>query len=396
MSEPTPIPRRQFLRETVAVTTALGLVRPALAADPAPAAIPAGKKIKVGLIGCGNVSGSYLPHLTQQPFIEVVSLCDIIPSRAENRAQKFKVANVYPDIDAMLKGVPFDLLVNTTSMPSHFPVNEKGLRAGRHVWSEKPMALTVKDARFLLELAGKQGVHIWPAPTCVTSPQFKFMAETIASGRIGRVTAARGNYGHGGVGWSGWFYEQGGGSLYDLGVYNVTTLTGLLGPVQEVVGMTQILNPTRKVEDRGEVKVTADENTMLIMHHGKGILSHVMTGFVYFDNYRLPGRERQLYTVDVLGTGGAMHLQGWDWGAAGVDLAHSEENVLETHAKESGRYNWVGGAAYVAECLLTNQKSLITPEHGIHVLEVMNACHESQRTGRRVTVESSFHWPLFG
>jgi predicted dehydrogenase len=395
MSEPTPIPRRQFLRETVAVTTALGLARPVLAADPAPAAIPAGKKIKVGLIGCGNVSGSYLPHLTQQPFIEVVSLCDIIlrARRAgprSSRCQRLPRHRRDAERRAVRPAGQHDVHA------SHFPVNEKGLRAGRHVWSEKPMALTVKDARFLLELAGKQGVHIWPAPTCVTSPQFKFMAETIASGRIGRVTAARGNYGHGGVGWSGWFYEQGGGSLYDLGVYNVTTLTGLLGPVQEVVGMTQILNPTRKVEDRGEVKVTADENTMLIMHHGKGILSHVMTGFVYFDNYRLPGRERQLYTVDVLGTGGAMHLQGWDWGAAGVDLAHSEENVLETHAKESGRYNWVGGAAYVAECLLTNQKSLITPEHGIHVLEVMNACHESQRTGRRVTVESSFQWPLFG
>lgn len=393
------IPRREFIRETLALTTAVGLTQRLASAaevEPLPPGIPPGKKIRVGQIGCGNVSGSYLPHLKRQPFIEVVSVCDIIPARAEKRAKEHNIPHVYPNIDEMLKGEPFDLLVNTTSMPSHFPVNEKGLKAGRHVWSEKPMAPEVRDAQHLLQLARKNGVHIWPAPTCVTSPQFKFMAEAIQGGKIGKVSAARGTYGHGGVSWSGWFYEKGGGSLYDLGVYNVTTLTGLLGPAKEVVGMTAVINKTRKVEDRGEVTVTADENTMLMMHHGHGVFSHVQTGFVYFDNYRLPGRERQLYTIDVTGSGGAMHLQGWDWGAAGVDFANNDEHVLETHVKESGRYNWVGGATYVAECLLTNRESLITPEHGIHVLEVMNACHQSQRTGRRVEIETTFKWPLFG
>ena len=396
-SSPTPtqgLPRRLFLKETVTVTTALGLAPQLFAGEEPAPAVPAGRRLKVGLIGCGNVSGSYLPHITKQPYIDLVSVCDIIPERARKRADQFKVPHIYPNIDEMLKGEPFELLVNTTSMPSHFPVNEKALQAGRHVWSEKPMALRVKDAQYLLRLAHKNGVHIWPAPTCVTSPQFKFIADTIASGRVGRITAAHGVYGHGGVSWSGWFYEKGGGSLYDLGVYNVTTLTGLLGPVKEVVGMTAVLNPTRKVEDRGEVHVTADENTMLIMHHGGGVLSHVQTGFVYFDNYRLPGRERQLYTMDFIGTKGAMHLQGWDWGPSGVDLAHEGENVIETHVQEPGRYNWVGGAAYVAECLLAKKDSLITPEHGIHVLEVMNACHESQRTGRRISLETTFKWPL--
>jgi hypothetical protein len=61
-----------------------------------------------------------------------------------------------------------------------------------------------------------------------------------------------------------------------------------------------------------------------------------------------------------------------------------------------GNYGWVGGANYVAECLLTGKTSLITPEHGLHELEVMNACHESQRTGRRVKVESTFKWQLLG
>jgi len=396
MKTTPPIHRRQFLKDTAVLGAAVGVAPNLLSAESTSSAGPfKGGKIRVGQIGCGNVSGSYLPNLTSQPFIEVVSVCDIIVERAKKRAREFKVPNVYPNIDEMLAGVPFDLLVNTTSMPSHFPVNKKALQAKRHVWSEKPIALEVKDGKELLDLARRNGVHFWGSPTCVTSPQFKFMAETMASGKIGKVTAGHGTYGHGGPGWSGWFYQKGGGSLYDLGVYNVTTFTGLLGPVTEVVGMTAVLNPTRRVEDQGEVKVEADENTMLIMNHGKGVLSHVQTGFVYFDGERLAGEGRQLYTIDIMATKGTMHMQGWDWGPGGVDVASQGEAVLETFCKDPGKYNWVGGATYVAESLLTGTPSLITPEHALHVLEVMNACHQSQRTGRRISVESTFKWPLF-
>lgn len=397
MSTNQSFPRRQFIKDTALLSASLGIAPHLIGAEPgSQVATFTGGKIRVGEIGCGSVSGSYLPNLTSQPFIEVVSVCDIIVERAKKRAEQFKVPNVYSNIDEMLAGVPFDLLVNTTSMPSHFPINRKALLAKRHVWSEKPIALNIKDGHELLMLAKKNGVHFWGSPTCVTSPQFKFMVDTMASGKIGRVTAGHGTYGHGGPGWSGWFYQKGGGSLYDLGVYNVTTFTGLFGPVKQVVGMTKVLNPTRKVEDQGEVKVEADENTMLIMDHGNGILSHVQTGFVYFDGERLAGEGRQLYTIDVTGTKGTMHMQGWDWGPGGVDVASQGEAVLETFCKDPGKYNWVGGATYVAESLLTGKPSLITPEHALHVLEVMNACHESQRTGRRINVETTFRYPIYG
>jgi predicted dehydrogenase len=394
MSNSYEIDRRDFLKQSALATAALAgatlLPQPGIAAGPPRVK---GDKIRVGHIGCGSVSGAYLPVMTKHPNIEVVSVCDIIPDRARKRAEQFKVPNVYPNIDAMLAGAEFDFLVNTTSMPSHYPVNKKGLQAGKHVWSEKPMALEVSLGRELIALAQKQGVGFWAAPNCVTSPQFAFMARTIASGKIGKVTASHGTYGHGGPTWSAWFYQKGGGSLYDLGVYNVTTLTGLLGPVTEVVGMTDKVYETRKVDDQGVIKVEADENTMLIARHQSGVLSHVQTGFGYFESERLRG-ERKLYTVDVMGTKGVMHLQGWDWSSAGVDLAYEGESILETQCKESWKYEWVGGAAYVCDRLLDGQPSLITPEHGLHVLDVMNACHESQRTGQRVKCETTFPWPL--
>jgi predicted dehydrogenase len=393
MDEPGRLGRRGFLRGALAAGSVLTLMPAWLAAQEAQ--VPAGKKLRVGYIGCGSVSHSYLPSLAEADFIELVSACDIIPERAQKAAEKHKIPHVYPHIDAMLGGPKFDLLVNTTSMPSHGPVNKKALEAGCHVWSEKPMALEVKDAHELLALAKKKGVQIWAAPTCVTSPQFRFMSDMIQGGKIGRVTAGHGTYGHGGPTWSAWFYEKGGGSLYDLGVYNVTTLTGLLGPVKEVVGMTAVMNQTRRVDDKGEVTVTADENTMLIMHHGNGVFSHVQTGFVYFEP-EAPGRERKVYTIDITGTEGSLHVQGWDWSPAAVDVATRGHSILQPQCREKWPYEWVGGARYVASCLLTGHQSLITPEHGLHVLEVMNACHASQATGKRIAVESTFPWPIFG
>ncbi len=387
--------RRDFLKQSALAGTALA-ASPLLIPNAASAELPRIKqgKIRVGHIGCGSVSGAYLPVMTKHPNIEVVSVCDLIIDRAKKRAEQFHVPNVYPNIEAMLAGVEFDFLINTTSMPSHYPVNKRALEAGKHVWSEKPMALEVSKGKELISLAQKKGVGFWAAPNCVTSPQFAYMARTIASGKIGKVTAARGTYGHGGPTWSAWFYQQGGGSLYDLGVYNVTTLTGLLGPVKEVVGMTDKVYETRKVDDLGVVKVESDENTMLIMRHAGGVLSTVGTGFGYFEHEHLPQQRGKLYTVDVMGTRGVMHLQGWDWSSAGVDVATVELNELETHCTDRWQYEWVGGAAYVCDCLLKSQPSLITPEHGLHVLEVMNACHESQSTGRRVKCETSFPWPI--
>ena len=99
-----------------------------------------GKKTRVGVIGCGSVSRKYLPHLKSCPFVELVSTCDIIPERARKAAEQYSVPNHYPHIDKMLAGAAFDLLVDLTDMQEHDRLNKQALEAGKHVWSEKPMA----------------------------------------------------------------------------------------------------------------------------------------------------------------------------------------------------------------------------------------------------------------
>ncbi|MEY4931268.1 MAG: hypothetical protein RI909_1992, partial [Bacteroidota bacterium] len=257
----------------------------------------AGKKIKIGLIGCGSVSGVYLPHLSKSPYVDLVSVCDIIPERAKKRAEEFKVPNQYAHIDQLLAGAPFDLMINLTNMQEHGRLNKLALIARKHVWSEKPMANTYQEGKELLEFSKKQGVRIWGAPAVVNSPQFAFMSKAIQEGKLGKVSAAHAHYGHLGPTWSAFFYEQGGGSLPDLGVYNIATLTGLLGPAKSVMAMTSIVTPERTVDDKGKIKVVAEDNAMVLMEHANGIISHVQCGFNYFDPYGHEGEGQEKPTI---------------------------------------------------------------------------------------------------
>jgi predicted dehydrogenase len=294
----------------------------------------------------------------------------------------------------MLAGAAFDLLVNLTDMQEHERLNKQALEAGKHVWSEKPLANSLAAGQALLELAQKRGVRLWGAPTVVNSPQFAFMAKTLAAKKLGRVAAAHADYGHTGPNWSAFFYEKGGGSLPDLGVYNLTTLTGLLGPAKAVVAMTSVVTPTREIDRKRRIDVVAEDNAMVLIDHGSGIFSHVQSGFNYFNPHGHDGSKEERHTLTIVGTTGHMGLVGYDWGPRAVDLATEERPVYQRHASDTGDYVWQQGASLAAECLATGKETLFTPEHALHVLEIMGAARESQETGRRVPMRSTFRWPV--
>ena len=353
------------------------------------------KKIRIGLIGCGSVSTQYLPHLSKSEYVELVSTCDIIPERAMKAAEKYKIPNHYPSIEKMLAGVQFDLMVNLTDMQEHGRLNKIALQAGKHVWSEKPMATTYKEGKELLELAKKKGIRIWGAPAVVNSPQFAFMAKAINEGKLGTVAGAHAHYGHLGPHWSAFFYEKNGGSMPDLAVYNIATLSGLLGPVKSVVAMLNILTPTRKVENRpNPIKVEAEDNAMILMEHASGALSHVQSGFNYFDPYGHEGSGQDKPTISMWGTKGNMHLIGYDWMPFGVDMSTEGDEKTKRYVTDADSYVWQQGASVISESLATGTEPLINAEHSLHVLEIIGAARESQASGKRITLESGFKWPV--
>ena len=352
------------------------------------------KKTRVAIIGCGSVSGVYLPHLSKSPYVELVSACDIIPERAEKRAKEFNIPNYYPHIDKQLAGPAFDLLVVTTDMQEHGRLNKIALNAGRNVWSEKPLANTYKEGKALLDLARSKKLRIWGAPAVVNSPQFAFMSKQIQEGKLGRLACAHAHYGHTGPTWSAFFYEKGGGSLPDLGVYNIATLTGLLGPAKSVVAMTSIVTPERTVDNKGKIKVEAEDNAMLLMDHGNGVISHVQSGFNYFDPYGHQGTGQEKATIQVWGNEGNMAMAGYDWAPHGVDMATKDNEQTQRFVPDPGTYVWQQGASVISEALVTGVEPLINVDHALHVLEVIEATRESGMTGKKVMLQSKFKWPI--
>ena len=389
MNTTSGLTRRDFTKTTLLVGAAVASgALTAFAAD-APA-----RRIRTGVIGCGSVSNAYLPNLTKSPFVEVVSLCDIKPERAKRQAERFKIPHHYPNIDAMLAGVPFELLVDLTDMQQHEGINRRALEAGKHVWSEKPIAKSLAAGRKLLQLAQQKNLRLWGAPITVQSPQFAFMAKQLAAGKLGRVAAAHADYGHEGPNWSAFFYEKGGGSMPDLAVYNLTSLTGLLGPAKSVTAMVSIVTPERTVGDKGKIKVTEEDNAMVLLDHGQGIISHVQSGFNYFNPHGHDGSKETRHTISIVGSKGFMGLVGYDWAPLGVDLATKDAPEIKRYATDPEGYSWPLGAAMAAECLATGKELLVTPEHALHVLEIITAARESSAKGRRIQLQSTFKWPV--
>ncbi|MBS1505619.1 MAG: Gfo/Idh/MocA family oxidoreductase [Bacteroidetes bacterium] len=352
------------------------------------------KKIKVAIIGCGSVSTQYLPHLSKSPFVELVSACDIIPERAKRAAEKYNIPNHYPHIDALLAGANFDLMITTTDMQEHGRLNKMALLAGKHVWSEKPLANSYAEGKALLDLAKSKNLHLWGAPAVVNSPQFAFMARSIQEGKLGKVSAAHAHYGHLGPTWSAFFYEQGGGSLPDLGVYNLASLTGLLGPAKSVMAMTNIITPDRVVDNNGKIKVVAEDNAMVLMEHASGALSHVQCGFNYFDPYGHEGAGQEKPTISIWGTKGNMNLIGYDWAPFGVDMATLDNEKTARLVTDAEGYVWQQGATVISQSLATGIEPRINVEHALHVLEVIEAARRSQETGMRIALKSIFPYPM--
>jgi len=342
----------------------------------------------IGVIGLGSVFwGPYMSlieMLHAAGKVHVAAVYDPDPEKRRAAATRLDLDASLSEPDDVIEHADVDLVLVLTSMNEHGALARKALEAGRHVLVEKPLATSLEEAAALVELAATAPGHLLPAPHILLSPTYRAIHARVQAGDIGRIVSARARYGWSGPDWAAWFYEPGGGALFDLGVYNVVSLCGLFGPARRVTAMTGVAIPTRRIGDR-TVTVEAEDNAHVVIDFGEGRLAVVTTGFT-MQKYRSPA-------IELYGTGGVAQLLGDDWAPEGYELWRNGHGAWEVFAETDPSWPWTDGLRHLVECIAEHRAPLIRPEHGFHALEIMLAAQAAGADGRARDIASGFPAP---
>jgi predicted dehydrogenase len=339
--------------------------------------------LRIGIIGCGNVLEAYAPEcekLARRGLAELILACGRESQR--ERALALGAPRFTTDAGELLENPDVDLVVILTSMPTHAELAGRALQAGKHVLVEKPLATSWTEARKLVHLAARHPGHLVCAPFTILSPTFQVLGQRLRRGDIGKPCSARARYGWSGPWWNESFYRADGGCLFDLGVYCVTSLTGLLGPVRRVTALTGVAVPRRKIHGR-LMRVEAEDNAQVLLDFGQDCFAVVTTGFT-LQQYRSPALE-------IYGTEGTLQMLGDDWDPDGYELWQNAAGAWQVFKETTPDWPWTDGLRHMVECIHEGKRPLVTPQHALHVLEILLKARQAGRSGKTLPLETTFN-----
>lgn len=342
----------------------------------------------VGIIGCGTISGAYLKALGGFPELTVKALADIDISRAETKAAEFGTCAL--PVDTLLADPAIDLVINLTVPKVHAEVGLRILAAGKHLYAEKPLALTFEDGRRLLATAQKHDVRIGSAPDTFLGGAHQTCRALVDGGAIGRPLGGTAYFmcpGH--ERWHpspAFYYEAGGGPMLDMGPYYITQLVNLLGPVAEVAGFASRLRTDRPIlsdPHRGTpMTVEVDTHVMGILAFESGAIVQIGMSFDVEDHRHTP--------LEIYGTGGALLNPDPNLFGGRVELRTAGGDWTEipvTRPWSDGNHRSLG-VADMARALAGGKPHRATGELALHVLEVMLAVQRASDERRTLRLST--------
>ena len=354
------------------------------------ALVAEGPPTAIGVIGCGAISEVYLRNCTAMPDVRVAACADLDPARASRRAEQFGVPRVL-GVAELLDDAEIEVVLNLTVPLAHADLSRRALRAGKHVYSEKPLAVTRDEGRTLLAEAAARKLLVGCAPDTFLGPAWQACRRAIDGGIIGEPVAASAfMLTHGQESWHpdpDFFYAPGGGPLFDMGPYYLTTLVSLLGPVRRVTGSARVTFPTRTITSRprrGETfAVTTPTHIAGVLDFAQGAVVTLVTSFDVWahthSHIEIYGTEGTLLTGDPNHFAGLMRVKRpgeTEWTeiypdtGPGPDLRGLGLAGLVTQMRGGGPLPASGALGY-------------------HVLEVMASILEASEAGRHIEIHSA-------
>jgi len=367
--------------------------------------------MKVAVLGAGNIAiqpNGVLPNLHHiQDKAVVTAVADPVEERARHAAARFGIPKAFTSLDDMLDHGDFDAVVNLTPIPVHGETSLKILRAGKHLTTEKPVAVTLDEADALAEAAEANGLTVVCAPPNMLYPTRREARRLLAAGTIGQVCFVRhrsSGPGPAAGAWPSdpsWFYQKGSGPMFDIGVYSMHEVLGILNrPAKQVFGFFGITEATRTVPS-GPVRgltfpVTANDNNLVLLDFGDSIFC-VIDGTYNVWAAKSPrmeifgregvlnlwrnlnetdGRQLEVYRVDhERGT------RGW------FDLDIRDLQFAQRHVDNLKRALIV---EHLVDVVRGTRPNELTLDIARHSLEIMLAAEEAGTTGQAIELKTSF------
>jgi predicted dehydrogenase len=359
----------------------------------------------IGLVGCGNISDVYLTNAALFRDIRVVAVSDIKADLATTKGAKYGVPAVRPR--ELLKRDDVDIVLNLTVPAAHADVSLAAIEAGKHVYTEKPLAISLKDGQAIMKAAGRQGVTVGASPDTVLGAGVQTARRMVDGGTVGDiVTGTASVLSHGMENWHPnplFFFKPGGGPVLDMGPYYLSTLVNLLGPIESVAATGRMGFKHRTVTSEGpmkgrriKVETLTTVNALLSFASGAEIVL-MMSWDVWrhgMPALELHGAKASLRLPDPNFFGGSIEISevGKDW------------RRIDTGGDVYGRPNWPPsdkrvanyrglGIAEMAAAIAKRREPRASGAVGLHVLDAMASILGSAETGRRVKLTAPCRRP---
>jgi predicted dehydrogenase len=368
------------------------------------------RELGVGIVGCGSISATYLRNLPLFEGLRAVACSDLDAGVAAAQAERHGIVAL--GLDALLERDDVDIVVNLTVPAAHFDVSLAALRAGKHVYGEKPLAATLADGRRLVAEAEARGLALGCAPDSFLGAGGRLARRILDEGRVGRILAGTAcMMSHGMEHWHPdpeFYYQAGGGPILDIGPYYITALVNLLGPVARVVALGGVGLPERLLTAEGprqgeRIRVATPTTVMAALEFAGGArISLAASWEVWRHSHpviELYGSEGSLLVPDpnVFGATVEWTERGGDWrveDSSGLAWGRPNWHSAAWPASRPPQANYRGiGLAELARSVMQGTPHRSNGALALHVLETLCAILHAVEEGGTVTVDSPVERP---
>lgn len=354
------------------------------------------RPMKIGVLGCGNISKQYFTHAAKLDVLDVVAVADLNREAAEKAAAEYGVSKVLTP-QQMIEGDDVEVVLNLTIPQAHVPLMLDALKHGKHTFCEKPLGVDREEGRKVLEAAKSTGLRVGVAPDTVLGSGIQTARKAVDDGRIGRPTAVTAVMAGGGH--ESWhpspefYYKPGGGPMMDMGPYYLTALLQILGPLRRVTGFANIAIPDRTITSQPlngkKIEVETPDHYVGVMEFANGVTGTIVQSFA------MPkSPHERSHPIQVFGTEGILKVPDPNnFDGVPMLLRHDQTEWTPLEPATATGYGRAVGLADLCAAVQQDRPHRCNIDQGFVVLDAMQGFRDASESGKTHEIKVTYDRP---